>query len=156
MALPEFSPGERIPGAPGSPRAGCFADERIPQPAGICLEFRSRGETASVDRQASADRHPCPMPGRLRRQDIAVERSRAIRYDVGRALRDARLDRDPSLRAIAAATGISVPVGGRIERGVLESVTFEQVMRMAAAVGLDLMARLYPPGNRSGTRRITP
>ena len=86
------------------------------------------------------------MPGRLRRQDIAVERSRAIRNEIGRALRDARLDRDLSLRAIATATGISAPVGSRIERGVLESVTFEQVMRMGAAVGLDLAARLYPAG----------
>ena len=50
------------------------------------------------------------------------------------------------LRAIAAATGISAPVGSRIERGVLESVTFEQVMRMGAAVGLHLTARLYPAG----------
>ena len=86
------------------------------------------------------------MPGRLRRQDIAVERSRAIRHEIGRALRDARLDRDLSLRAIAEATGISAPVGSRIERGVLESVTFEQVTRMGVAVGLDLAARLYPAG----------
>jgi transcriptional regulator with XRE-family HTH domain len=86
------------------------------------------------------------MPGRLRRQDVAVERSRAIRNEIGRALRDARLDRDLSLRAIAAATRISAPVGSRIERGVLQSVTFEQVMRMGAAVGLDLAARFYPAG----------
>jgi hypothetical protein len=51
------------------------------------------------------------------------------------------------LRAIAAATGISAPVGSRIERGLAASVTFEQVARFATAVGLDFSARLYPGGS---------
>ena len=86
------------------------------------------------------------MPAQSRRQDLAVERARAIRTEIGRSLREARLDRDLSLRAIAAATGISAPVGSRIERGLAASVTLEQVAKFGAAVGLDLSARLFPGG----------
>lgn len=69
-----------------------------------------------------------------------------MRTTIGRELREARLDRDLSLRSVAATTGISAPVGSRIERGLAPSVTFEQVARFSAAVGLEFSARLYPGG----------
>lgn len=80
-------------------------------------------------------------------QDVAAERARTIRADLGRDLRIARLEADLSLREIASATGISAPQESRIERGVMRTVTIEQVARMAAAVGLDLSARLHPAGD---------
>jgi transcriptional regulator with XRE-family HTH domain len=87
------------------------------------------------------------VPARRRLQDEATERAQAIRVDLGRNLRIARLDADLSLREMARATGISAPQGSRIERGMMRSVSIDQVARMGAAVGLDLSARLYPAGD---------
>lgn len=84
------------------------------------------------------------MPARPRSRDIAAERARSLRLELGRGLRDARLDRDLSLRDVARATGISAPQGSRIERGLIATLSIEQVVRFAAAVGLDFSGRLYP------------
>ncbi len=67
-----------------------------------------------------------------------------MRLELGRALHEARLDRDLSLRDVARVTGISAPQGSRIERGQVPSLTVEQVVRFGAAIGLEFSARLYP------------
>jgi transcriptional regulator with XRE-family HTH domain len=87
------------------------------------------------------------MPARPRRQDLAAQRATALRVDLGRSIRDARLAADLSLGEVARASGISVPQASRIERGLAPSLTFTQAAGMGAAVGLDLSARLYPAGD---------
>lgn len=86
------------------------------------------------------------VPARPRQQDRAIQRAVALRAETGHSLRAARLDRDVSLQAQARVTGISASQTSRIERGIAPSVTFDQVARLAAAVGLDLSVRLYPGG----------
>ena len=70
-----------------------------------------------------------------------------IRADLGRALRESRLDRNLSLERVARATGISGSQTSRIERGLVPSLSIDQACRLGAAVGLDLSARLYPSGD---------
>jgi transcriptional regulator with XRE-family HTH domain len=121
---------------------------RAPTDSAAGREFRSWDETATpVNGRCRADWQHSAVPARRRTQDIAVDRARALRLELGRNLRIARLDADLSLREIARATGISAPQGSRIERGVMNSVSIEQITRMGAAVGLDLSARLYPAGD---------
>ena len=86
------------------------------------------------------------MPARPRAIDVAAERARATRAEIGRGLRQARLDRDLSLAEIGRSVGISAPQASRIERGLARTVSVEQLARMAAVVGLDLAVRLYPGG----------
>lgn len=58
-------------------------------------------------------------------------------------LREARLDRGISLRALARATGIHHSVLSRFENEELDP-TFECLTRWAAALGLDPSLRLFP------------
>ena len=69
-----------------------------------------------------------------------------VRVDVGRSIREARLDRNLSLEQAARAAGLSGSQASRIERGLVPTVSIEQACRLAAAVGLDLSCRLYPGG----------
>lgn len=69
-----------------------------------------------------------------------------IRRDLGRSVREGRLDRNLSLRTVGGACGISGSQASRIERGLVPSLSIEQACRLGAAVGLDLSARLYPGG----------
>ena len=87
------------------------------------------------------------MPARQRHKDLARERANALRTDLGRNLRVARLDADLSLHEVALAAGMSASQVSRIERGLVPSLTFEQAVRLGAAVGLDLSARFYPAGD---------
>lgn len=87
------------------------------------------------------------MPAGMRRQDRAAERARAVRLDLGRTLRESRVDRNLSLRAVGRGCGLSASQASRIERGQVPTLSIEQACRLAAAVGLDLGARLYPGGH---------
>jgi len=51
------------------------------------------------------------------------------------------------LRAAGAAAGISHSSFGRIERGLIHSVSIDRLCRAAAAVGLRLSIRFYPSGD---------
>jgi transcriptional regulator with XRE-family HTH domain len=87
------------------------------------------------------------MPAQSRLIDVATERSRDLLRQIGRELREARLDRNLSLRDVCAAVGISVSLGSRIERGLVRRVPFELLARLSAAVGLEAALRLYPAGS---------
>ncbi len=87
------------------------------------------------------------MPARPRVQDVALQRAAALRIELGRELRTARLGADLSLAAVATKAGMSESQASRIERGLAPSLTIQQAVRLGAAVGLDLWARLYPAGD---------
>jgi transcriptional regulator with XRE-family HTH domain len=87
------------------------------------------------------------MPARQRQRDLAIERARSIRIELGRNLRVARLDADLSLREVGPAAGMSTSQASRIERGLVPSLSLEQAVRLGVAVGLDLAARFYPAGD---------
>jgi transcriptional regulator with XRE-family HTH domain len=90
---------------------------------------------------------PRHVPARDGHRNAARERARAIRADLGRNLRIARLDANLGLDEVAKVAGLSSSQASRIERGLVPTLTFEQAVRMGAAVGLDLSARLYPAGD---------
>jgi transcriptional regulator with XRE-family HTH domain len=79
--------------------------------------------------------------------DLAKTRARSLEQQAGRELRDARLDRNLSLREVCAAVGLSIATGSRIERGLVHGVALERLARMGAAVGLDLSTRFFPAGS---------
>ncbi len=87
------------------------------------------------------------MPARQRQRDLAIERTRSIRIDLGKNLRVARLNSDLSLREVGAAAGMSTSQASRIERALVPSLTLEQAARLGLAVGLDLSAKYYPSGD---------
>jgi transcriptional regulator with XRE-family HTH domain len=66
---------------------------------------------------------------------------------LGSEARAARLDRDLSLRAVAAAVGCSRTKVWRVERAEYPSVSVAFLARMFAVVGLDLSARGYAGGS---------
>jgi len=70
-----------------------------------------------------------------------------IRSQLGDDIRGARLDAGLSQIVAGRAAGMSHAQFGRIERGVLADLTFDQVCRAAAAVGLRLSARTFPDGD---------
>lgn len=67
-----------------------------------------------------------------------------MRFELGREIRNARLDAGSSLRSAAARAGISHTQLRRIELGLVERLTFEQGATTCAAVGLRLHARAVP------------
>jgi len=74
-------------------------------------------------------------------------RSVTIRARVGSEIRTARLAAGASQAAAAGEAGMSRSQYGRIERGELVRLSFEQACRAAAAVGLDLSVRTFPDGD---------
>ena len=73
--------------------------------------------------------------------------TRRVRYEIGREIRDARLSGGSSLRVAGARVGMSHTQLRRLEAGVIEHVTVEQLSRGCAAVGLRLLVRTAPgPG----------
>src|SRR5436190_18746316 len=65
---------------------------------------------------------------------------------VGEELRLARVSRALSIAAVAVAIGISTAEISRIERGRSPRVPLITLARVAGALGLDLVTRLYPGG----------
>jgi transcriptional regulator with XRE-family HTH domain len=63
---------------------------------------------------------------------------------VRREIREARLQLAMSLEAVGARAGMSPAQAGRLERGQVAHPTFDQVFRLARAVGLKPFATLYP------------
>lgn len=84
------------------------------------------------------------MPQRERPSDRGTRLGRATLARIGQELRDARLDRSLSVDAVATALNMSNAEVSRIERALSPRVPLVTLARMAAAVGLDLSARLFP------------
>ncbi len=70
--------------------------------------------------------------------------ARRIRFELGREIRNARLDGGASLRSAAARVAMSHSQFGRIERGQVRGHTIDQLSRACAAVGLALAVRGHP------------
>lgn len=70
-----------------------------------------------------------------------------LRTAFGAELLAGRLDAGISQRTAGAAAGMSHTQFGRIERGQLRRLTFDQAARAATAVGLRLSLRTYPDGD---------
>jgi transcriptional regulator with XRE-family HTH domain len=81
---------------------------------------------------------------RISRLEEARAVTRRLRFELGREIRDARLAAGASLHAAAARVDMSHAQLSRIERGVLDELTVDQVSRACAAVGLQLWARAVP------------
>ena len=64
--------------------------------------------------------------------------------EAGREIRVARLTAGKRQRDVANAVGTSIAHISRIERGLVPSITYRQLARVAAAVGLKLYLRAYP------------
>jgi transcriptional regulator with XRE-family HTH domain len=86
------------------------------------------------------------MGTRIRPVDRGSATAKRQRTDLGRELRDARMDRGLSSRVVADAIGCSHSSVLRIERGEVVHVSLLMLNRMAAVVGLDLSTRLFPGG----------
>jgi transcriptional regulator with XRE-family HTH domain len=90
----------------------------------------------------------CPRMGRRRQSDEQGRRAATgLRRRFGGELRQARLARGFSQRATALEAGMSKSQLGRIERGEIVALSFEQACRAAAALGLALAVSAYPDGS---------
>lgn len=87
------------------------------------------------------------MAGHERRLERADRLARKTLTELGRELRQARLDHDLSQAASAAAVGMSQSSWGRIERGEALGVSLPDFARALAVVGLRLHVRAYPDGS---------
>ena len=67
--------------------------------------------------------------------------------DLGRELRQARVEHGLSQGSIGHAVGLSDTEVGRIERGLIRTVSLIQLSRLLSVVGLELSARAYPAGS---------
>ena len=84
------------------------------------------------------------MASRTSRLGDARELTRQIRTELGREIRSARLSAGVSLREAGQRVSMSHAQLGRVERGLLEHVTVDQLSRSCAAVGLRLWVRAVP------------
>jgi transcriptional regulator with XRE-family HTH domain len=79
--------------------------------------------------------------------DVGRRAGSRVRLQVGEEIRLARIAAGLSQSAAGGAAGMSHAQLGRIERGVLRDLTFDQAARAAAAVGLRLTVRTWPDGD---------
>ena len=86
------------------------------------------------------------MPATQHAQAAARRRAERLLLEVGRELRDARVQRGLSQGWVGRSAGISQATVSLIERGKQPGVRLETLTRVASAVGLDLSMRLFPGG----------
>jgi transcriptional regulator with XRE-family HTH domain len=86
------------------------------------------------------------MPARQRPGDLGAEDARRLGYAISSELRDTRLAAGLSQAVAARGAGMSASQWGRVERGVLERATTEQLCRAARALGLVVAVKLYAEG----------
>ena len=84
------------------------------------------------------------MSTRERPIDRGRRLATADRLRIGHELRVARRVLGRSVHVVGAAAGISGAQVARIERGVLRTVSVDQLARIGAVVGLDVRVRAYP------------
>ena len=65
----------------------------------------------------------------------------------GSDLRDARRDRDLSLKEVGSAAGLSESQVSRVERGLVDHVSVLHLARLHAVVGQQLSLKSYPGGS---------
>jgi transcriptional regulator with XRE-family HTH domain len=87
------------------------------------------------------------MPSRTTLDEDGRRLADRIRLQVGDDLRAARRASGLSQQAAATAVGMSHAQFGRIERGELDDLTFDQACRAGLAVGLRLGSKYYPDGD---------
>ncbi len=78
--------------------------------------------------------------------DRAKRSARAALTDIGREIRQARLDVDLSQTVASAALGKSASSWSRLERGVAPKLPLVDIVRAAAVVGLEVNVRAFPGG----------
>ena len=83
------------------------------------------------------------MTVRTRILDQARVRARVVRIEIGGAIRGARLAAGLPLREIGHAVGRSVSWLSRIERGLVASVSIDELIVVGAAVGLKLWVTTF-------------
>jgi transcriptional regulator with XRE-family HTH domain len=86
------------------------------------------------------------MPTRQRPGDLGAEDARRLESAISSELRHARLAAGLSQAVAARGAGMSASQWGRLERGVPERATNEQMCRAARALGLVVSLKLYPDG----------
>jgi transcriptional regulator with XRE-family HTH domain len=84
------------------------------------------------------------MSTRERPIDRGHRSARVDRARAGLEIRTARQAAGRSLEDVGRSSGLSPSQVGRIERGVLPSVSVEQLASVGAVVGLDIRVRAYP------------
>lgn len=84
------------------------------------------------------------MATRERPSDRAARRWALDRARIGIELRTARSVMGQSIEATGAACGLSASLISRIERGVHVHASTDSIIRLGAAVGLDVRLRAYP------------
>jgi transcriptional regulator with XRE-family HTH domain len=91
--------------------------------------------------------HALGMPPRERAVDRGTRRGHEMVRELGRELHTARLQHGLSQEAVGRAIGLSDTEVGRIERGLIRTVSVLQLSRLLSVVGLELAARAYPNGS---------
>lgn len=91
--------------------------------------------------------HDARMAATQRTVDEARRRLRRLLLEIGRELRDVRIGAGLSQAAVARAASLSPAQVSRIERGAMLHVATEDVVRVAAVLGLEPSLRLYPVGD---------
>jgi transcriptional regulator with XRE-family HTH domain len=84
------------------------------------------------------------MAVRTRILDAARMRARHARIDAGAEIRRARMASGLPLRAVSGAVGRSESWLSRVERGLIESVTLDELVVAGAAAGLKVWIGTYP------------
>jgi transcriptional regulator with XRE-family HTH domain len=87
------------------------------------------------------------MPRRHRAEIDGERLARKLTASLGEEIRVARTSAGLAQRDAASAAGMSHSQFGRIERGLLPRLTFDQACRAGTAVGLRYAGRMYPGGD---------
>ncbi|HJP71716.1 MAG TPA: helix-turn-helix transcriptional regulator [Candidatus Limnocylindria bacterium] len=86
------------------------------------------------------------MPAVVRILDQAMRNSDRLRREAGDELHRARLAAGLSQRAVARVLGCSASTISRIERGLVRSISIQQLVRHGAVVGLVFRGSFFPLG----------
>jgi transcriptional regulator with XRE-family HTH domain len=86
------------------------------------------------------------MASRISRAELGRANGRRQRTAIGSDIRTARFGAGVSIERAARSVGLSPTMFGRIERGVLDTATLEQLSLACSAVGLRFAGRAYPGG----------
>jgi hypothetical protein len=120
----------------------------------IAVSSKSLSTTSGQTPYMSTRERPIDRAKRLARRD---------RARVGTEIRESRLRLGQSIAVAATSAGMSPAQAGRIERGELAAVRHEHLVRLGAAVGLDVRTNAYPgpdpirdAGQAAVFRRLVP